>query len=38
VSGQEELSLLKRQADGLAGALDELRKRIAALDPEPQEE
>jgi len=38
VSEEQELSLLKRQADGLAGALDELKKRIAELGAEPQEE
>jgi len=38
VSEEEGLSLLKRQADGLAGALDELKARIAELEAEPQEE
>jgi len=38
VSEEGELGLLKRQADGLAGALDELKKRIAELEAELQEE
>ena len=34
---EEELDLLKRQAEGLSGALDDIQKRIAELEAQPQE-
>ena len=37
VSKEQELDLLKRQADGLANTLDEIKKRVAGLETQPQE-
>ena len=36
-SAEQDLTQLKRQADGLAAALDELNTRIAALEAEPSD-
>ena len=38
VSKEQELDLLKRQADGFANTLDEIKKRIAGLEAQPQED
>jgi hypothetical protein len=38
VSRDEELDLLKRQAEGFASTLAEIKKRIAELEAQPQEE
>jgi len=37
-AGEEELDRLKQQAAALADSLDEIKKRIAALQPESREE
>ncbi len=37
VGKEQELNLLKRQADGLANTLDEIKQRIAELETQPQE-
>ena len=37
VGKEQELDLLKRQAEGLANTLDEIQKRIAELVAQPQE-
>ena len=36
ISREEELDLLKRQAEGFAGTLGEINKRIAELEAQPQ--
>jgi hypothetical protein len=36
LSREEELDLLKRQAEGFANTLDEIKKRIAELEAQPQ--
>ena len=37
VSKEQELDLLKRRAEGVANTLDEINKRIAALESQPRE-
>ena len=37
VSKEQELDLLKRQAEGFANTLDEIKKRIAGLESQPRE-
>jgi hypothetical protein len=38
VSQEEELDLLKRQAEGVADTVEEIKKRIAELEAQPQEQ
>jgi hypothetical protein len=38
MSQEEELDLLRRQAEGFANTLEEIKKRIAELEAQPQEQ